>query len=556
MQAEADVFEENGAEVDSAFGSDRSILGASSVSPEEKVSHHEDLRGASSGRGETALRASREMIRPLDTNSDSHSALKSPVSLSSPRCSSDSNLDSFSRHFENIMESHRAKGTSYSSLDSVDVLTPGSTSVFTFDLPTLTPEIQTQISDTARQLMDLSFAPLSRSLLPGASVTSASQGSPSASSRTQDSCRGQSSVLPTGSAPKERFKKVSSAPSLHSSMREHGHSDVDHSLTRADSIDALNGLKANLQAAKRLAQRLYRLDGFKKSDVARHLNKNNEFSRSVAEEYLSLFDFSGLTPDQALRLFLRRLALGGETQERERLLTHFSHRYTECNPHCLSTEDSVHTLTCAVMLLNSDLHGNNVGKRMSCSQFITNLEGLNDGEDFPKDLLKTLYTSIRTDKLQWTIDEEEVQKSGTTVTPDARKDSASHTLKRQGPGGNALLSLAQNANEQLHKSGLLVRKIHADQDGKRTPRGKRGWKTFLRHFERTRALPAQGGAAFGAGADPGGPEERRVHPSLSGHESRGLQQTSQRLLPEDGRLESVPLPGHERRADAVLDHSY
>ncbi|XP_055018537.1 PH and SEC7 domain-containing protein 1-like isoform X3 [Boleophthalmus pectinirostris] len=494
MQAEADVFEENEAEVDSAFGSDRSILGASSFSPEDveakqKNSHNEEPTVGPPGRGEKGLRTSREMIRPLDTGPDSHCALKSPVSLSSPRCSSDSNLDSFSRHFENIMESHRAKGTSYSSLDSVDVLTTGSTSVFTFDLPTLTPEIQTQISDTARQLMDLSFAPLSRSLLPGASVTSASEGSPSASNQTQD-ChmnRDQSSVLNMGSGPKEGFKKVSSAPSLHSSVREHvkcppellyPQSDVAQRLARADSIDALNGLKADLQAAKRLAQRLYSLDGFKKSDVARHLNKNNEFSRSVAEEYLSLFDFSGLTIDQALRLFLRRLALVGETQERERLLTHFSHRYTQCNPHCLNTEDSVHTLTCAVMLLNSDLHGNNVGKRMSCSQFITNLEGLNDGKDFSKELLKTLYTSIRSEKLQWTIDEEEVQKPGTTVAPDARKDSASHTLKRQGPSGAPLLSMAQQANEQLHKSGVLVRKLHADQDGKRTPRGKRGWKSF------------------------------------------------------------------------------
>lgn len=30
----------------------------------------------------------------------------------------------------------------------------------------------------------------------------------------------------------------------------------------------------------------------------------------------------------------------------------------------------------------------NVGKRMSCTQFISNLEGLNDGKDFPKELLK------------------------------------------------------------------------------------------------------------------------------------------------------------------------
>lgn len=71
-----------------------------------------------------------------------HGGLKSPISLGSPRRPSDSHLDSFSRHFESILESQRAKGTSYSSLDSVDLLTSGSNSVFTFDLPTLTPEIQ------------------------------------------------------------------------------------------------------------------------------------------------------------------------------------------------------------------------------------------------------------------------------------------------------------------------------------------------------------------------------------------------------------------------------
>ncbi|XP_042339168.1 PH and SEC7 domain-containing protein 1-like [Plectropomus leopardus] len=80
----------------------------------------------------------------------------------------------------------------------------------------------------------------------------------------------------------------------------------------------------------------------------------------VAEEYLSNFHFSGLTIDQALRTFLSRFALMGETQERERVLAQFSRRYRQCNPESLTaaTEDSVHTLTCAVMLLNTDLHGN------------------------------------------------------------------------------------------------------------------------------------------------------------------------------------------------------
>uniref|UniRef100_A0A3P8SL25 Pleckstrin and Sec7 domain containing n=1 Tax=Amphiprion percula TaxID=161767 RepID=A0A3P8SL25_AMPPE len=245
--------------------------------------------------------------------------------------------------------------------------------------------------------------------------------------------------------------------------------DVAERLALGGSDDALaNGMKPDLQAAKRLAKRLYSLDGFRKSDVARHLSKN-EFSQMVAEEYLSNFNFNGMTIDQALT-FLRQFALMGETQERERVLAHFSRKYRQCNP------ESVHTLTCAVMLLNTDLHGNNVGKRMSCSQFISNLEGLNDGKDFPKDLLKqTLYSSIKNEKLQWT-DEEELRKSMSELA-DVRKDSASHTMKRLGSGGNPLVGVAQQADGELYKSGFLVRKVHADPDGKRAA-GKRGWKSF------------------------------------------------------------------------------
>uniref|UniRef100_A0A8C5GDZ1 SEC7 domain-containing protein n=1 Tax=Gouania willdenowi TaxID=441366 RepID=A0A8C5GDZ1_GOUWI len=119
-----------------------------------------------------------------------------------------------------------------------------------------------------------------------------------------------------------------------------------------------NGTKADRQAAQRLAARLYSLDGFRKSDVSRHLGKNNDFSHMVGEEYLSNFNFSAMTIDQALRSFLTHLVLIGETQERERVLVHFSRRFRHCNPHYLKTSDSVHTLTCALMLLNTDLHGN------------------------------------------------------------------------------------------------------------------------------------------------------------------------------------------------------
>ncbi|KAF7643016.1 hypothetical protein LDENG_00246360, partial [Lucifuga dentata] len=115
--------------------------------------------------------------------------------------------------------------------------------------------------------------------------------------------------------------------------------DVAERLALGGSDEALaNGTKADLQAAKRLAKRLFNLDGFRKSDVARHLSKNNDFSRMVTEEYLTNFNFSGLTIDQALRMFLREFSLMGETQERERVLSHFSHRYMQCNANAISSQ--------------------------------------------------------------------------------------------------------------------------------------------------------------------------------------------------------------------------
>lgn len=51
---------------------------------------------------------------------------------------------------------------------------------------------------------------------------------------------------------------------------------------------------------------------------------------------------------------------------------------------------------------------------------------------------------------------------------DARTDSASHTMKRLGTTGNPLLGAALQADGELHKSGFLVRKVHADPDGKRS----------------------------------------------------------------------------------------
>lgn len=162
-----------------------------------------------------------------------------------------------------------------------------------------------------------------------------------------------------------------------------------------------------------------------------HFTKiSNDFSRAVADEYLKHFDFSNLKLDEALRQFLKQFSLSGETQERERVLVHFSKRYLDCNPGTFNsqgkynenekpkrnyqfdynvnlifvcTPDAVHTLTCAIMLLNTDLYGQNIGRKMTCSEFIENLAELNDGENFSKDILKYLYQAIKEHPLEWAL---------------------------------------------------------------------------------------------------------------------------------------------------------
>ncbi|CAB1434227.1 unnamed protein product [Pleuronectes platessa] len=105
--------------------------------------------------------------RPMETFFDNHHpALKSPILVSGPRCAAE---DTFSRHFESIMESHRAKGTSYNSLDSEELLTSSTQTVLTFDLPTLTPAIHGVVCHSARQIVKLSFAPLAHDERPSLS---------------------------------------------------------------------------------------------------------------------------------------------------------------------------------------------------------------------------------------------------------------------------------------------------------------------------------------------------------------------------------------------------
>ncbi|MGH0120872.1 UNVERIFIED_CONTAM: hypothetical protein FKN15_024353 [Acipenser sinensis] len=389
-------------EADSAFGSNRSVIGTS----------EEEEGGWGDRKYRRAAPEEEKMftlgLDRLSSQSSLGATLKSPIDIPAPRHASEEGLDTFSRHFESIMESHRAKGTSYSSLDSEDLLSSSQT-VFTFDLPTLTPEIQGLICQSAR-LIELRFAPLAPGETPGMSTTDSAHTRTDSAHTTAPDSSGEEGTA--GNTSSERPPTLDSDPE----------SDLIERMCLGSTDTLTNGSRADRNSAKRLAKRLYSLDGFKKSDVARHLSKNISRTLIAMSVCVNRIKNNAVPVPVCLRAFLREFALMGETQERERVLAHFSRRYLACNPNVIPSDDGVHTLTCALMLLNTDLHGHvsegeerqgerndrgekseresgrrggrergfsyNIGKRMTCPQFISNLEGLNDGANFPKDLLK------------------------------------------------------------------------------------------------------------------------------------------------------------------------
>jgi len=297
--------------------------------------------------------------------------------------------------------------------------------------------------------------------------------------------------------------------SVESSGHTGGHAGGGHSSEEESDMDSLHSYHppvkvVDIPSAVRLAKRLYNLQGFKKTDVSRHLSKNTDYNHVVAEEYLRFFDFQSMALDEAVRSFLARFCLTGETQERERVLLHFARRYLECNPgqrnqRMFGSADAVHTPTCAIMLLNTDLHGEMAGggaavrRKMTCAEFVENLSELNDGGDFPRDLLRAVYSGIRERPIPWSEDEaNEAAAAGASVGPLPHSppaipapvapqlpESSSVAIGRSAGGVNPFLSLPDANRAVLRHASYVMRKCCHDANGKRTKLGKRSWKMFF-----------------------------------------------------------------------------
>lgn len=89
--------------------------------------------------------------------------------------------------------------------------------------------------------------------------------------------------------------------------------------------------------------------------------------------YMQYFDMRGQNLVDSFRDLCKKLHLKAESQEIDRIIGAFSTRYYECNPTTVfGTAGVVHTVTGAMLMLNTDLHIADLSKHMSRAEFVKN----------------------------------------------------------------------------------------------------------------------------------------------------------------------------------------
>lgn len=104
-----------------------------------------------------------------------------------------------------------------------------------------------------------------------------------------------------------------------------------------------------------------------------------------------------MTNSVDFRQFLWSFRLPGEAQKIDRMMESFAQRYCQLNPNIFTNSDTCYVLSFAVIMLNTSLHNPSVKDKPTVDQFVSMNRGINDGGDLPRELLVSLYESIKTE---------------------------------------------------------------------------------------------------------------------------------------------------------------
>ncbi|XP_071815068.1 cytohesin-1-like isoform X3 [Apostichopus japonicus] len=156
-----------------------------------------------------------------------------------------------------------------------------------------------------------------------------------------------------------------------------------------------NGLL--VEKPEEVAAFLFKGEGLNKTAIGDYLGIGKEFNNKVMDAFVALHEFKNMILVQALRQFLWSFRLPGEAQKIDRMMECFAKRYCESNTGVFESTDTCYVLSFSVIMLNTSLHNPNVREKPDLERFVIMNKGINEGGDLPRDLLKSLYDSIKSE---------------------------------------------------------------------------------------------------------------------------------------------------------------
>ncbi|PIK56478.1 putative cytohesin-1 [Apostichopus japonicus] len=168
------------------------------------------------------------------------------------------------------------------------------------------------------------------------------------------------------------------------------------------NMDPKKGIEYLIEMAlggetEEVAAFLFKGEGLNKTAIGDYLGIGKEFNNKVMDAFVALHEFKNMILVQALRQFLWSFRLPGEAQKIDRMMECFAKRYCESNTGVFESTDTCYVLSFSVIMLNTSLHNPNVREKPDLERFVIMNKGINEGGDLPRDLLKSLYDSIKSE---------------------------------------------------------------------------------------------------------------------------------------------------------------
>ena len=144
-------------------------------------------------------------------------------------------------------------------------------------------------------------------------------------------------------------------------------------------------------------------------DVGEFLHSNNLDKKNIGElitsfkgdkyrkSFIEYFQVEDIEFLDAIRLFLSKMTLPGESQKIDRIISEFAEHYikTAGKPaEIFNSADACYILIFCIIMLNTDLHSTYVKNKLSIENFKANCIGINDGNNFDDDFLTGIYERL------------------------------------------------------------------------------------------------------------------------------------------------------------------